>query len=507
MQEELIEKYLCYDSPDSSPRPVSKSVYDSSVIQPAPAPEELPKPLAPTLPPPPPPSNQAASPNSPPAPALLKSMQMDTSSHKAQKPPPVQQPRFDEPEPEPEGMPKKTTAKVQRSAAPGRKELFQEAPIQAPAMKAEKKNSVPAAQPLTPRPLTPSNQAAPPKSPQEGNVKPSQLRGTFESLPALKSMQMDTSASKAPPPPPRPLTPPSNQADSPNSPQEGNVKPSQLRGSFGSLPALKSMQMDTPLHRESLSTSERASEMHMPIQKNSGVPRVQRAAAHRPTVADDLQDERVEHQADSAAQVVEMNLQLDMDFQAAGQEGSIQRQIFIKDLKQDLADSSGMGTSDFNILKVSPGSVIVDMEAPENAAQDIQRQSLDPNSRLRSGKITRFSDKITLPRAMQKKQEEMIGLPSQLFPSGPASRKASALAAAAEAAKAAAEASMTAAAANQISIENQLLVEQQHQLQDNLRAEKQYEWRISAAPTKPEAAEVLTQPKSDGSSVSPFMVP
>jgi hypothetical protein len=498
MQEELIEKYLCYDSPDSSPRPVSKSVYDSSVIQPAP--EELPKPPAPTLQPPPPPSNQAASPNSPPAPALLKSMQMDTSAHKAQEPPPVQQPRFDEPEPEPVGMPKKTTAKVQRSAAPGRKELFQEAPIQASVIKAEKKDSVPAAQPLTPRPLTPSN-----KSPQEVNVKPSQLRGTFESLPALKSMQMDTSASKAPPPPPRPLTPPSNLDDSPNSPQEGNVKPSQLRGSFGSLPTLKSMQMDPPLQRESLSTSERGSEMHMPIQKNSGVPRVQRAAAYRPTVVDALQDERVEHQADSAAQVVEMNLRLDMDFQAAGQEGSIERQIFIEELKQDLADSSGMGTSDFNILKVSPGSVLVDMQAPEKAAQEIQRQSLDPHSRLRSGKITRFTDKITLARAMQ--QEEMLGLPSQLFPSGPASRKASALAAAAEAAKAAAEASMTAAAANEISIENQLLLEQQHQFQDNLRAEKQYEWRISAAPTKPEAAEVLTQPKFDGSSVSPFIVP
>jgi hypothetical protein len=99
-----------------------------------------------------------------------------------------------------------------------------------------------------------------------------------------------------------------------------------------------------------------------------------------------------------SAVVVEMNLRLDMDFQAAGQEGSIQRQIFIKDLKEDLADASGMGTSDFNILKVSPGSVVVDMNAPERAAQEIHRQSLDPNSRLRSGKVTRFTDKISLPR-------------------------------------------------------------------------------------------------------------
>ncbi len=92
-----------------------------------------------------------------------------------------------------------------------------------------------------------------------------------------------------------------------------------------------------------------------------------------------------------------MNLRLDMDFQAAGHEDSIQRQAFINDLKQDLADASGMGTSDFNILKVSQGSVVVDMDAPEEAAQEIQRQSIDPNSRLRSGKVTRFTDTITLP--------------------------------------------------------------------------------------------------------------
>ncbi len=67
--------------------------------------------------------------------------------------------------------------------------------------------------------------------------------------------------------------------------------------------------------------------------------------------------------------VVEFNLRLDMDFQAAGQEGSMQRQVFVKDLKQDLAHASGMGTLDFNILKLSPGSVVAYMNAPETAAQ------------------------------------------------------------------------------------------------------------------------------------------
>ncbi len=118
-----------------------------------------------------------------------------------------------------------------------------------------------------------------------------------------------------------------------------------------------------------------------------------------------------EHDArPSATQVVEMNLRLNIDFQTVGQEGSIQRQNFMKDLKQDLADASGMGTSDFNILKVSPGSVVVDVDAPEKAAQEIHRQSLDPNSRLRSGKLTRFTDKISLPTVMQEHREEMNGV-------------------------------------------------------------------------------------------------
>ncbi len=96
---------------------------------------------------------------------------------------------------------------------------------------------------------------------------------------------------------------------------------------------------------------------------------------------------------------VAMNLRLNMDFQAAGLEGSVQRQIFIKDLKQDLADAAGTGTSDFNILKVCPG-IVVCVNAPEKAAQEINRQSLDPSSkrRLRSGKVTRFTEKIILPR-------------------------------------------------------------------------------------------------------------
>jgi hypothetical protein len=95
--------------------------------------------------------------------------------------------------------------------------------------------------------------------------------------------------------------------------------------------------------------------------------------------------------------MVEMNMRLHMDFRSVGQEGSTQRQMFIRDLRQDLADASGMYTADFNILKISPGSVVVDVNAPETAAQEIHRQSLDLNSRLRCGKLTRVIDTITLP--------------------------------------------------------------------------------------------------------------
>jgi hypothetical protein len=51
--------------------------------------------------------------------------------------------------------------------------------------------------------------------------------------------------------------------------------------------------------------------------------------------------------------VVAMNMRLNLDFQtAAGQEGSLERHIFEKELKQDLAAASGRPASLFYILKV-----------------------------------------------------------------------------------------------------------------------------------------------------------
>jgi hypothetical protein len=144
------------------------------------------------------------------------------------------------------------------------------------------------------------------------------------------------------------------------------------------------------------------------------LPPMHKASSNRQSVSKDKQHGSFPYSSTAALpsnnapesqkdRAVEMNLRLNMEFQAAGQEGSVQRQNFMKDLKQDLADASGMGTSDFNILKISPGSVVVDIIATEKTAQEIRRQSLDPNSRLRSGKVTRFTDKITLSMPVEKR--------------------------------------------------------------------------------------------------------
>jgi hypothetical protein len=51
----------------------------------------------------------------------------------------------------------------------------------------------------------------------------------------------------------------------------------------------------------------------------------------------------------------------------------------------------------FNILRISAGRVLVDINAPEKAAIEIQRQSLDPNSRYKKTKsVTRLRSLLAL---------------------------------------------------------------------------------------------------------------
>jgi hypothetical protein len=86
---------------------------------------------------------------------------------------------------------------------------------------------------------------------------------------------------------------------------------------------------------------------------------------------------------------VEMRLKLALDFDTAvGGEGSDSRSNFEKDLCQDLASATGLPSSSFALKKLSPGSVIVDLEIRPNiaencpdpfaAAGDLAEQASDP---------------------------------------------------------------------------------------------------------------------------------
>ena len=60
--------------------------------------------------------------------------------------------------------------------------------------------------------------------------------------------------------------------------------------------------------------------------------------------------------------------------------------------RETAADAAGVTTSGFNIRKVSPGSVLGAVNAPEKAAffaQDIQRQSLDPTQNFAPADLPR----------------------------------------------------------------------------------------------------------------------
>jgi hypothetical protein len=76
----------------------------------------------------------------------------------------------------------------------------------------------------------------------------------------------------------------------------------------------------------------------------------------------------------------------------------LKREAFKRDLANDLAKASGLPAENFKISKLSAGSVIVDIDilpdplgnapAPSAVARDLEKQAADPNSPLRSGKLT-----------------------------------------------------------------------------------------------------------------------
>ena len=92
---------------------------------------------------------------------------------------------------------------------------------------------------------------------------------------------------------------------------------------------------------------------------------------------------------------IEMTLVLDMAFESAGLEGTRERDRFQTLLAQDLADASGVNARRFCFKNMQAGSVCVDTRIREDASapsfmvvHDLQEQALNPDSKLRQGRLT-----------------------------------------------------------------------------------------------------------------------
>ena len=108
-------------------------------------------------------------------------------------------------------------------------------------------------------------------------------------------------------------------------------------------------------------------------------------------------------------QSAEMQLKLGLDFPAAGLPSSPERAEFELLLVRDLSDASGVTPTSFHVLKMSPGSIIIEMQirhdpgmgmggpSAQNVAEDLQRQVTDANSALRRGAITCYAEDIYIP--------------------------------------------------------------------------------------------------------------
>ena len=87
---------------------------------------------------------------------------------------------------------------------------------------------------------------------------------------------------------------------------------------------------------------------------------------------------------------------LDMSFESAGGEGTVQRQQFELLLTQDLSFASEVPPTNFFIQKIQAGSVRVDMRIIQDSscrdalcvARDLEQQFSNPASKLRQGRLT-----------------------------------------------------------------------------------------------------------------------
>jgi hypothetical protein len=108
---------------------------------------------------------------------------------------------------------------------------------------------------------------------------------------------------------------------------------------------------------------------------------------------------------------VDLSLNLSLPFEAAGKEGSMERSAFEKQLKEDLAHSSGMPTSSFAIknltmtelasrilmnLSITPHQMTASGPEPLEVAVELEKQAQDHTSRLRNAALTRHVAEVAV---------------------------------------------------------------------------------------------------------------
>jgi hypothetical protein len=132
-------------------------------------------------------------------------------------------------------------------------------------------------------------------------------------------------------------------------------------------------------------------------------------AAHEAQRALDMGHElrRPETWTSQADEPVDMQLKLSLDFLVAGQPNSLERLAFEQNLIRDLSNASGLHPVSFRVQRMSPGSVIADMQIhrdptgrgrePRDVAMDLCAQAKDPDSLLRNGILTSYTVAISFP--------------------------------------------------------------------------------------------------------------
>jgi len=101
---------------------------------------------------------------------------------------------------------------------------------------------------------------------------------------------------------------------------------------------------------------------------------------------------------------VGITIKLGMDFSSAGEEGTIKRDLFHQGLLLDIVDAAAIPPSRLSIKEFAPGSIVVSARigpdpfgrgpSAEHIANELTQQAADPKSKLRSGKITRYTDQL-----------------------------------------------------------------------------------------------------------------